>query len=433
METKPKKATARKAKFTNTLVEKLAPGAAVYDVNDTDVPGLLVRVHTSGTRIYYVRYRADGTQRYYRLGNAGAVTVSEARIAAKQYLADVVKGHDPQEAKQRPKDHTLKTFLPVYKLRAPRAKAAEANIARVEHSFKELLDKPIADIRPMWIENWQASRQRAKAAKATVNREITALRAVLGKAVDWGFLDTHPLRRVKQLKVDTGTRPRYLKAEELKRLHTALDEREERRRAERDSFNKHRTDRDLSPLPDLRAVAFTDYLKPMTLLALNTGLRRGELFNLTWAHCELEGAAPSLTVEGETAKSGRTRHVPLNRAALDTLTKWKAQSEDTGLVFVSPKNGKRFDNISSAWEKLTEKAILPDFRFHDCRHHFASMLVQKGIDLNTVRELLGHSDLKLTMRYAYLAPENTARAVAVLDMTPNVVSLSGDNFKQLAR
>jgi integrase len=414
-----------KMKLTNTIVEKLAPGPDKhYEVNDAEVPGLLLRVQPTGVRVYYVRYRMpDGKRRYYRLGNAGAITVAEARIAARQYLADVVKGYDPQEAKQRPKDHTLKTFLPVYKERAPRAKAAAANITRVEHSFKDLLDKPISDIRPMWIENWQAARQRAKAAKATVNREITALRAVLGKAVDWGFIDTHPLKRVKQLKVDTGTRPRYLKPDELNRLHAALDEREEKRRAERDSFNKHRTDRNLSPLPDLRAVVFTDYLKPMTLLALNTGLRRGELFNLTWADCELEGAAPTLTVQGEGAKSGKTRHVPLNRAALDSLTRWKAQGEGTGLVFVSPKTGGRFDNISSSWDQLTEDAKLPDFRFHDCRHHFASMLVQKGIDLNTVRELLGHSDLKLTMRYAYLAPENTARAVAVLDAPANVVPM----------
>lgn len=413
----------RREKLTNTLVEKLPKRDVAYDVNDTECPGFLVRVQLSGAKTYYVRYRlADGKkQRYYRLSNAASVPVAEARNAAKQYLADVIKGNDPQEVKHRPKDHTLKSFLALYKKDAPRAKAAKANIVRIEHSFADLLDTPIGDIRPMWVQGWQRKRHDAGAKESTINREVTALRSVLSFAVDAGFMEAHPLRRVKQLKVDTATRPRYLKPEEVKRLHGALDAREETMRTERDAFNEWREKRHLSPLSDMRALAFTDYLKPMTLLALNTGLRRGELFNLTWADCELDGASPTLTVQGSGAKSGKTRHIPLNATALDTLTKWRAQCEGTGLVFVSPKTGGRFDNISSSWEKLIADAKLPDFRFHDTRHHFASMLVQGGVDLNTVRELLGHSDLKLTLRYAYLAPENAARAVAILDAPNNVV------------
>ncbi len=81
------------------------------------------------------------------------------------------------------------------------------------------------------------------------------------------------------------------------------------------------------------------------------------------------------------------------------------------------------DNIKKSWTEVTKKAKLTDFKFHDCRHHFASTLVQRGCDLNVVRELLGHADLKLTMRYAHLAPHNAAAAVALLDLPENVIPM----------
>jgi len=85
------------------------------------------------------------------------------------------------------------------------------------------------------------------------------------------------------------------------------------------------------------------------------------------------------------------------------------------LVFPSPVTKRRFTTIKKAWQQVRDEANLSDFRFHDCRHHFASKLVMAGVDLNTVRELLGHSDLKMTLRYAHLAPEHKLEAVRCLD------------------
>ncbi|MBL0021396.1 MAG: tyrosine-type recombinase/integrase [Sphingomonadales bacterium] len=100
----------------------------------------------------------------------------------------------------------------------------------------------------------------------------------------------------------------------------------------------------------MRNLVFTDHVKPLILLSLNTGCRRGELFDLTWANVNLDRRL--LTVTGATAKSRRTRHIPLNREATSVLLNWRAESEDTsGLVFVN-EQGERFDRANSSWRRL---------------------------------------------------------------------------------
>lgn len=82
------------------------------------------------------------------------------------------------------------------------------------------------------------------------------------------------------------------------------------------------------------------------------------------------------------------------------------------------KDGRPFNNIRKSWVAVLQTAGIKAFRFHDLRHHFASRLVMAGVDLNTVRELLGHADLAMTLRYVHLAPEHKAEAVSRLQLRP---------------
>lgn len=167
-------------------------------------------------------------------------------------------------------------------------------------------------------------------------------------------------------------------------------------------------------LNSLDGLAFADYLKPMVLVALNTGIRRNALFSLEWGDIDFQ--AGTILLRAEAAKSKKHLIIPMNATTRETLAAWKKQSgKDSGLVFVNPLTGKKFTNCNSAWESLLKAAQIENFRWHDMRHDFASRLVMNGVDLNTVRELLGHSDMKMTMRYAHLAPETKRMAVDTLD------------------
>ncbi len=159
----------------------------------------------------------------------------------------------------------------------------------------------------------------------------------------------------------------------------------------------------------LRTGEYVDHLRPVVLLALNTGLRRSEPFHLRWKDVDLTGKW--LCVDGATAKDGQTRPVPLNSEALTTLGGWRKHTSDAELRVFPGVGGQRLKRIDRAWRGLRRRARPTGFRFHDLRHHFASRLVQSGVDLNTVRELLGHADITMVLRYAHLSPDRLATAV----------------------
>jgi integrase len=413
----------KKAKLTNRYISSLKPADKLYRVWDSEIPSFFVKVRPSGVISYGLYYRAEGKLKEFTIGKHGALTLDEARTEAKSFAGDIAKGVDIQADKvKRRHDAEAKRLLLLenfvtekYKpwVLAERKQGA-ATLDRLKLQFGHLYQKPMPDISTWIITKWRSGRLKQGISPKTVNRDINTLRSVLSRAVEWGFLDVHPLAGLKQLKVDNRESRRFLSDIEEEDFRQALDEREEEIKRGRESGNAWRKQRGYDLKDEYDRNQFADYLKPLMLVLLNAGLRPAEAFQLEWRDVTLQGQ-PMLTVRGETSKSSRTRHIPLNREALGVLLQWRNQTVSSGLVFPSPKTGKSLVQIPKAIYKVIKQAKLEGFRPYDLRHTFASRLVMAGADLNTVRELLGHSDIATTLIYAHLAPDHKAAAVALLD------------------
>lgn len=399
-----------KAKVNQKIVKAAKPAAKPYEIRDTSLPGFICRVQPSGRKAYIVEY-ARG--RRMTIGNAAVLTPAQAREKAKSVLGQVAEGTDPAAEKRKAKADTLQAFVEQEYRPWTRAHRKHGDVwcDQILRVFRDLADKSLSEITAHHVERIRTQRLNSGISPATVNRDITCLRGALSHAVRSGYLQATPLADMKNVDVDDSGKVRYLADDEAKRLRAALKARDDEIREARNRGNAWRAERGRELMPSIPLDGYGDHLTPLTLVSLNTGIRRGEAFGLDWADVDFD--LEQITIRGATSKKNRTRHIPLNAEALDALKRWHKQAGDTRLVF-SGRDGERLDNVRKAWAGVLADAGIAAFRWHDLRHTFASWLVMRGVDLNTVRELLGHGDIKMTLRYAHLAPQHKAAAVARL-------------------
>ncbi len=410
-----------KAKLTALYIKTLDSKVSDRKHYDTELKGFYLLVNKSGAMTFYCRIIIAGRESTYKIGRYPSVTATQARDQATVVLAKAVQGINAQEEKKKEKQRklledklTLGGFMEnVYKsYLLAEMKSGAHIIANIERYFSQWNGKRLTDINEFLVANWRKQQLNRGLSAGGVNRPIASLRALLNYAYCVAkVIDHHPLGRFKQLKEDKNKIVRYLSADEESRLRQALYGRDKRRRTERTSSNNWRRQRGYEVFPEFGAEEFTDYLTPFVLLALNTGARRGEMFNLNWGDIDFQ--SKNLAIHGNIGKGKTTRTVPLNSEAIEILQKWKELSGDKKFVFPSP-SGEKITDIKKPWKKILDDAGIDKFRFHDVRHHFASRLVSTGVALNTVRELLGHSDMQMTMRYAHLAPSQKSEAVELL-------------------
>ena len=396
-------------------------------IRDTALRGFQIRVRFSGRRGLTATYRVELRRGVVRsLGRVGLTKLTAAREAARLALAGVWSGEDPAKPAAVKDRVTFGTYLD--ETYGPWLQAhqrhGDETLARLKATFAAWAGRRLDAIDAWDVEQWRTTRRKAKRSgergkpdgarpkATTINRDLDDLRALFSRAIEWGHVERSPLRKVKRERIDRRGVVRFLTPDEEAALRKALEARDTTRRAKHDAFIAWRLARHFeAPAP---FGTYTDHLTPLVLLALNTGLRRGELLTLTWGDVRLDETPPVLHVRGEVAKSAQSRTVPLNREAQQVLTAWRPSPVIAAALVFAGDDGAPMHDVRSAWESVLKASKVIGFRFHDLRHTFASKLVQRGVDLNVVRELLGHADLKMTLRYAHLAPKNAVDAVAKL-------------------
>lgn len=229
----------------------------------------------------------------------------------------------------------------------------------------------LSRITPKHIEDYKRKRLE-KVKPATINRELAVLKFMFSLAVKWQYTDANPVKEVKFL-------------QEQKIVIRVLDKKEAERLIE----------------------SAADRLKSIITIALNTGMRRGEILNLRWNDIDFI----EYYIFIKESKSGVARKVPMNSVVAEILKGCKRENK---FVFYDPKTGGPM-KMYERFKTVCKKAGIPDLRFHDLRHSAATQMVMSGIDLVTVKEILGHSRIETTMRYAHPTPENKRKAVAVLE------------------
>lgn len=374
--------------WTKAALEKLPPhvqGAksSNYEITDPKTAGLKLQIGTTGRKFFWFRFTYRGEKLAIRIGEFGPMTIEQARAAAQQHRATLDLGGNPQDARQQQKSMPLvREFVEEYMEQAKITKITYKNdIAKFrDHILPAIGNLRLSDVTPRDIQ-MLLGELKEKLSPATVNRVHALLSVFFNLAVSWKRISHSPCANLKKLK-EPNKKDRFMSPEEIRRILTA------------------------APL-DMNRVAS----HAISALIL-TGLRREEILQSRHEHLDLEKGSLYLPK----TKNGRSRHVVLNDAAIAVFES-APRIDDSPWIFPGKDPKKPLNNPTKAWHRILSAAGVERCRLHDCRHAFASMLVNEGASLYQVQLLLGHASSVTTQRYAHLAAStlrNTSQLVSNL-------------------
>jgi integrase len=313
-------------------------------------------------------YLLDGRRKRETIGPSKKVAYDVLRKRKIQIIEN--KFFDIKKHKKIKFDDFANDYIEVYSKH--NKKDWKKDLTRLRPLKPFFAGKYLYMIKPLEVEQYKAKRIK-EVSPATVNRELACLKHMFTMAIQWEKAEANPVKKVKLFR-ENNQRVRYLETEEAERLIKNCQ----------------------------------DYTRRIVEIALNTGMRKGEILGLKWKDIDFRRGIIYLL----NTKNSERREVPINSIVKQALIS-QPKHKDSPYVFCN-KNGKPYRDIRKSFVAALNKSDIISFRFHDLRHTFASHLVMSGVDLNTVRELLGHKSLRMTLRYSHLSPAHKQRAVEVL-------------------
>ena len=372
-------------KLTDAFITKeltCPEGMARIEYCDADRTGLYVEVRATspGQGTYYLRYKnALNKTAHQKLGRTTEISLGEARRKTKLQKAEIALGADPRaEERARKAVITYSEFFDEKYL--PHAKAHKRSWDRDVQLFRRIRDvfggKRLNEITRHQIQDFHSSVKVEGLSPASADHHLKLIRHSLNLAMEWEMLDKNPALGIKQFNEDNKVE-HYLDDGELDRLVSVL--------------------RANDP-PMVCQVA---------LFLLSTGARLSEALNAEWAHIDRRSGV--WRIPATNSKSKRVRSIPLNSSAIEVLDQLGTEGKSDHL-FINLQTKERLTAINKVWGRLRVKANLPHLRLHDLRHQFASFLVNAGHTIYEVQKILGHSDTKVTERYAHLSLKTLEKA-----------------------
>ncbi len=322
----------------------------------------------------YLRYKnSTNITAHHKIARTSEITLGEARKKARIQKAEIALGSDPRgEEKARKAVITFTDFFEQHYL--PYVTLRKRSWKRDEELFRlrikgALGDKRLNEITRQQIQAFHSSVLAGGLSPASADHHLKLIRHALNLAVDWDMLEKNPGAGIPQFNVDNKVE-HYLNGEELQRLVAVLRANEP---------------------PMVCKIA---------LFLLSTGARLSEALQASWS--QIDRQSKVWRIPASNSKSKRIRSIPLNDSAIEVLDQLDTEGKFEHL-FINQQTKEPLTSVNRVWGRLRNKAGLPHLRLHDLRHQFASFLVNDGRTLYEVQKILGHSDSKVTERYAHLS------------------------------
>lgn len=353
------------------------------------------RENSKGVTSYRVEVRLKGCppQRatFARLTDAKKWAAStESAIRENRYFKTA-------EARRHTFDDLVKRYISEVLSKKPE-KARKLQTTQMNWWHSQLGHHTLADVSPALITECREKLSSEKISKgkhrspATINRYLAALSHAFTVATnEWGWVDDSPMKKVKKLKEPSG-RTRFLSQDE--------------------TINGNQIQGELTRFLNACKHSQNQYLYIIVVLALSTGMRRGEIMSLKWSDVDLNRNRLTLYK----TKNEEIRAIPLTGLARELIAEHsKVRAIDTDLLFPSETKRIKPQNIDKVWISALHKAGIDNFKFHDLRHSAASYLAMNGASLAEIAEILGHKTLQMVKRYAHLSESHTANVIAKMN------------------